>query len=102
MTLPPSFPPGSSRSHPRPENSPQVQHQAANQPTYPAFPSTPNGTNRPDLRTVVVVGSSATPATQHQGLSYTDLALPASYAPGSAANHHPGTCLLYTSPSPRD
>ncbi|EFL93802.1 LCP family protein [Mobiluncus curtisii] len=91
MTLPPSFPPGSSQSHPHPDNSPQIRHQAANQPTYPAFPSNPNGTNRPDLRTAVVVGSSATPATQHQGLSYTDLALPASYAPGSAANHYPGT-----------
>lgn len=91
MTLPPSFPPGSSQSHPHPDNSPQIRHQAANQPTYPAFPSNPNGTNRPDLRTAVVVGSSATPATQHQGLSYTDLTLPASYAPSSAANHYPGT-----------
>lgn len=90
MTLPPSFPPGSSRPSPAPEN-PQPNQYQANQPTYPAFPGSQSATDRPDLRAAVVVGGSATPSTQRQGLSYADLALPAAYAPGSAANHAPHT-----------
>lgn len=90
MTLPPSFPPRSSQPHPAPEQSPKIQHQAS-QPAPPAFPASPNATNRPDLRTAVVVGDSTPSSAQHQGLSYADLALPAAYAPGSAASHGPGT-----------
>lgn len=90
MTLPPSFPPGSSQPRPVSEQSPKIQHQAS-QPAPPAFPASPNATNRPDLRTAVVVGDSTASSAQRQGLSYADLALPAAYAPGSAASHGPGT-----------
>lgn len=88
MTLPPSFPPGSSRPDPVPENLQPNQYQA-NQSPSPNFPSSGNAADRPDLRRAVVVGGSTAPSPQRQGLSYADLALPAAYAPGSAASHHP-------------
>ncbi|WP_297722682.1 LCP family protein [uncultured Mobiluncus sp.] len=97
MTLPPSFPPGSSQPRPVPEQSPKIQHQAS-QPAPPAFPASPNATNRPDLRTAVVVGDSTPSSAQRQGLSYADLALPAAYAPGSAASHSPGTSNTPSTP----
>ena len=82
MTLPPSFPPESSPRSPNPGSSPDARPEAP----APTFPSYETSRGRPDSRNAVVVGGSSTPNSHRQGLSYEDLALPAAYAPGSAAN----------------
>ena len=85
MTLPPSFPPGTTR----PDRNPGSPAKPEANP--PAIPSDDTASRRPDPRRAVVVSGSGTNTPTHQGLSYADLALPAAYAPGSAANHHPDT-----------
>ena len=94
MTLPPSFPPESSPRNPNPGSSSNARPESP----APTFPSHETSRGRPDSRNAVVVGGSSTPNSHRQGLSYEDLALPAAYAPGSAANYRPGSPGIPNSP----